>query len=111
MIGTAFYALGVIACMILIVIAAIAFLGAAVAFYRVVAPLLSFLALAALAWWLGAGEIVWLRGREIPWLGMFAVIIGGIWWLIVKNEDQQSKDTTRAQQDRWKALDKSWWDA
>lgn len=49
------------------------------------------------------------RGNKIVLLLMMVgTIICGIWWLVVKNEDQQMKDATRAQQDRWKALDNSW---
>lgn len=52
MIGTAFYVLGVIACMILIVLAVLAAIGFVIAFSEQIMGVLGLLALLAFVWWI-----------------------------------------------------------
>jgi hypothetical protein len=99
-IGTAFYALGVIVCMIVIVLIAVAVFGATFVLLRMAVPLIGFLAMVALAWWLGLKSILLLGG--------FAAIIGGMWWLAQNNERGKTQAFLREQKERWAALDKNW---
>jgi hypothetical protein len=108
MIGTAFYALGVIACMILIVIGAVVLLVAAVAFRRIVVPLLFLLGLAALSWWIGPIETHPLHLGDILELGVLGAVIGGILWLVLKSDYRKREVDARVQKERWAALDKGW---
>jgi hypothetical protein len=97
MVGTAFYALGVIACIILIVLAA-AF--AIVSFTRLL-PLLFGAALLALIWWIASWQL-------LLWASLLGAIIGGLLWIAIKRERKQNQAATKSQDRRWSALDKSW---
>lgn len=96
MISTAFYVLGVIACMILIVVAAIA----AIVNFELIVGVLGLLLLLGFAWWLGLKQVL-LVGAII---GIVAIILR----LAKKGERKQALGETRLQRQRWAALDGCW---
>jgi hypothetical protein len=103
MIGTAFYVLGVIACMIVIVLAVLL----AIAFFEQIVGVLGLVALIAFAWWMGITDVK-ISIREILVLAAFAAIIGGIWWLALRADKHNRELSAYNQRQRWAALDKSW---
>jgi uncharacterized membrane protein YciS (DUF1049 family) len=96
-IGTAFYVLGVIACMFVIVVAAIAL----IVNFELVIGLVGFLALLWFAWWVGLSQIL-LAGA------ILGPIIGGLWWLATRSDRKRRRGEERVQQERWEGLDKRW---
>jgi hypothetical protein len=98
MIATAFYVLGVIVCMILIVLAVVA--GLAV-FLELLPYLLGF-ALLALALWVGAQFLA-------TSIGQFLLIGGAIAVAVLAVAKLPSRaDKARAEEEKWIAREKNW---
>jgi steroid 5-alpha reductase family enzyme len=106
MIGTAFYALGVIACMILIVVAAIVGIGALI---LALPYLIGIALLIAILWSLTtffSTSFGHFAGTALLVTGGIAFIVWIAWLLLTIKSRREAK--TRADRERWIEMEKNW---
>lgn len=108
MIGTAFYALGVIVCMIAIVLTALAAIFCAVRYRKWVILLGAILGLAALASWSPPANYSTFLASNAKAGLIGAIVLGTIAVFFRWVSDQRSSKEMQHQDDRWKVLNSSW---